>query len=157
MTLKKRKNNFTLLEIFVCVAILGVAAVTIGWQMKNMVASHHFHQNVSNLMTDLRQCQLLALSDRIEIDVTIHRDKEAYSYLLRSDEPDVGFSKRPKKMGGVTSIVLGNRPVENLTISIDSWGRIEQKETIKLYQDEGTGIELDATQPLLIQTKPFRR
>ncbi len=150
---KKRKSNFTLLEICICVAILGVASVTIGWQMKNMLSSHHFHQNVSNLLTDLRKCQLLALSDRIDIQVKITKTPKGFAYTLHTDEPNGIFSKKPKRMEGIKAIYKGKRQVNELTLDIYSTGRIEKLDKIRLLEGEDRGVELDFSRPHLIHKK----
>lgn len=156
MMTRMKKNNFTLLEIFICVAILAVAAVTVGWQMKNMVSSHHFHQNVANMVTDLKKCQVIALADRIDIEMRIQKVKDHYEYRLYCDEPNTCLGKKSMTIGGVKSIRCGKKVVDQLTIPIYSSGRIEKTEIIRLYQDEEKGIELDLTKPHLIKQKKIQ-
>lgn len=150
MTLKKRKNSFTLLEIFICISILAVAASFIGWQMKNLIASHHFHQNVSNLITDLKKCQLLALSDRMDIEMKIFKQGDVFVYILHTDEPIALFSKHPKEIKGIRAIFQEKKEINTLIIPIYSSGRIEKKEKIRLYQNKDQGVELDFSKPHLI-------
>ena len=155
--MKIRKNSFTLLEIFLCVAILGVSTVAIGWQMKNLLGSHHFHQNIANLITDLKKCQLLALADRADIEIVLRKNQEEYSYRLHTDETHIHFPKRPKKMKGVKQLFIEKKPIISHTINIFASGKIDQKDKIYLFRNEHEGIELDLSEPHLVKQRRISR
>ncbi|NGX36966.1 MAG: hypothetical protein K1000chlam2_00112 [Chlamydiae bacterium] len=151
--MQRKKSNFTLLEIVICVAILGIAAVTVGWQMRNMLAMHHFHKNIDNLLTDLRKCQLIALSDRSDIEIRIYKMEDRYFYHLYSDTPIPFFKSKPMKMIGLKEVRQKNRPIDALTIYIYGNGRIEPNEKIQFFQNEEEGFSLDLCTPQLIELK----
>ena len=134
-------------------AILGIAAVTVSWQMKNMLSTHHFHKNIDNLLTDLRKCQLIALSDRSDIEMRIYKKEDRYFYQLHSDTPIPLFTSKPMKMIGLKTIRQKERLLNELTIYIYSNGRIEPNEEIQLFQNEEEGLILDIRKPQLIELK----
>ncbi|NGX27360.1 MAG: hypothetical protein K940chlam6_01294 [Chlamydiae bacterium] len=149
----KIKNNFTLLEIVLCVAILSVAAVTLSWQMKGMLMAHHFNQNVDNFLTDLRKCQLIALSDRVDIEMRIEKKDDTYLYSLHCDDPIPCFIKKPMKLSGVEQIKRNKKPIDQHILIIHSSGRISPIDDISLFQNEDRGVTFKLKKSPLIELK----
>jgi len=140
-----KRKAFTLLEITLCIAILSLVAITVGWQTKNMVTSYHFHKNIDNLLVDLKKAQLIALSDRIDLEMKMTKKESYYCYEIRSDEPSLRIQRKPLKLTAVKQIKVENDPVEELTLQIYSSGRMEPEKKIYLFPNtEGEkGICLD--------------
>ena len=151
--IKKNTKNFTLIEILISVSILSIAAVALGWQMKNMISAHHFYKDMNHLVTDLRKSQLIALSDRSDIGVKIYREKEGYSYQFQSDCPLPFFITKRVKLTGVREIKQNHKPVQQLFLSIYSTGRIEPCQEIEFIQNETRSLILDLKSPLIIELK----
>jgi len=112
------------------------------WQTRDLLKAHHFEKNVENFITDLRKCQVIALSDRVDIEMRIQKKKNTYFYSLHSDDPIPNFVKAPIKMKGVFQIQKDKKPLEEQTLTIFSSGRIEPKETITFYQNGEKGVSL---------------
>ncbi|MDN3506153.1 MAG: hypothetical protein P0S96_02885 [Simkaniaceae bacterium] len=148
-----KRNNFTLLEIVLCVAILGTAAVTVSWQMRGMFHTHNFNRNVDSFLTDLQKCQLVALSDRVDIEVRIEKKGGTYQYSLYSDDPVPCFVKKPMKMNGVEKIKVGKKKVDRYVLNIYASGAMTPKEEITLFQDDeiGTAFKLDKSPTIKVK------
>lgn len=144
---------FTLLEIIISVAVLAMASVGIGWQMKGMLAIHHFDKSIHNFFADLRKAQLVALADRVDIDLNLYKDKEGYHYFFHSDDPLVKFVEKPSKLPGITEIKSEKKKLETLQLHIFPSGRIGPEEKITLLQTESRGVILDLSSPLWIELK----
>lgn len=154
--MRKRKKNFSLLEVLICIAILGFVASLLSWQIKDMVASHQFHKSIDQFLTDLRKIQMLALADRCDIEMKISQDNGEYSYIFTSDEALPLVKPQRNKLTGVKKITLGKLPVKKeTTLSVYSSGRIEPQEQVQFFQkgDQEKGIVLDLTTPLCIELK----
>lgn len=148
----QKTNHFTLLEIVICIAILGLAAVGIGWQMKGMLAIYSFDKNMGNFFTDLRKAQLVALSDRVDIDLNITKNGEGYQYNFHADDPLLCFIAKPMiKLTGIKEIRQGNKKVDTLQLHLYPSGRVGPEEKITFLQREDSGVVLDLSQPLCIE------
>lgn len=154
--MRKRKKNFSLLEVLICIAILGLVASLLSWQIKDMVAAHQFHKSIDQFLTDLRKIQMLALADRCDIEMKISQDNGEYSYIFTSDEVLPLVKSQKNKLTGVKKITLGKLLVKKeTTLSVYSSGRIEPQAQVQFFQkeDQEKGIVLDLTIPLCIELK----
>ncbi|MBS0628635.1 MAG: type II secretion system protein [Verrucomicrobia bacterium] len=149
----KSRRLFTLLEIVVCIAILGLAAVGIGWQMKGMMAIHHFDRNMSHFFAQLRKAQLVALSDRVDIDLHIVNKDGKYECSFYSDDPLLCFIDKSVDLTGVIEIKNGKKKVDKLSLHLHPSGRVGPAEKITFLQTEDRGVILDLTTPLCIELK----
>jgi hypothetical protein len=153
-----RKSNFTLLEIVLCVAILGTAAVTISWQMRGLLHTHHFNANVDRILTDLQKCQLIALSDQVDIEMRIKREGGAFQYTLHCDDPIPSFIKKPMKLKGIEKMKTGKKEVTSHTFFISSKGNVTPSTELAIFQDKeiGAAFKLDKS-PIITLKRIDRR
>jgi len=130
-----------------------MAAVTISWQMKGMFQTHHFNRNVDSFLADLQKCQLIALSDRVDIEMRIEKKGGTYQYTLYSDDPIPCFSKKPMKMNGVEQIKVGKKKVDRHVLTIYPSAVVAPREDITLFQDEeiGTAFKLDKSPTIALE------
>lgn len=142
-----KNRAFTLLEIVICVAILGIIGSVIGWQAKEMIQTHRFRKSVAMLFADLRKAQMLSLCRRTDIELEIAPIKDGYSYLLRSDEPISELTKKPTKLRGVKKMGVG-------VLHIHPSGRVTGVNALEIFQDEeqGFAIKLEDTPFLELAT-----
>lgn len=152
----QRGNRFTLLEIVICVAILGFAAVTVGWQITNMVADHQFSKSLDCLFTDLRKCQLIATCDRTDIEVEIFKEDNHYAYRVVTDDPLPSFVSKTMKMTGVHKIEKNRRPIKKEKIHFYPSGRFDEQ-NFEFFQNEEKKQILDLSKPSIIELKPIER
>ena len=134
------KRAFTLFEIALCVCLLGLIATAIGWQIKGVVTRAHFHKNLDMLVTDLRKMQIVALSNRCDLEMQITKKKGHYAYLITLDEPSKIIGSSEVKLMGVKKIKGTKDPI---TLIVYSSGRIAGEESITLYQDDENKVALN--------------
>jgi prepilin-type N-terminal cleavage/methylation domain-containing protein len=143
MRMKRAKRPFTLLEITICIAILGLAAGSVGWHFKTVVEAHTFHKHVDLLLTDLRKFQVVALAHEIDIEIDIHKEDGKYGYTARCDEPGIlGPRSSFVCLQGVELIKRGGRTKKELTLHITHDGRISPSSMLGLYPDEEKQLPL---------------
>ena len=150
----RQAHFFTLLEIVICIAILGAASLTMGWQLKNMLDAHYFQKGMNQLVTDLHKGQLIALSDRVDIEALIYKEAGEYFYQLKSDSMVPLFNNKPYKLRGLKTTKQNHQLKDAITLTIFSSGRIAEASTIEFFQDEERKIVLNLEKPLLIVKKP---
>ncbi len=139
---------FTLLEIVICMAILGIASVGIGWQMKNMIGEYRFQKSIDAFLTDLRKSQVIALSDRIDVQVQITKKNGQYQYSQHADDPAPYFISKPVRLTGVKEIKQKDKHLDTCVLKIYSSGRIEPKTVLTFVQKRGKELEMDVSSPL---------
>lgn len=132
--MKTIKRCFTLFEIALCVAILGLVGTVMGWQIKTMVSRHHFHKNLDMLLTDLRKIQIMALAHRVDITMEILETNGTISYRISSDEDLPLIKGKEVKLLGVKKVKTPH------TLTVYSTGRIMPEEEILFFQDEDEEI-----------------
>lgn len=152
MIKKKGRQSFTLLEIIISIAILSVAAVVISWEMKGVLSANHFQKNIDWLVTDLKKAQILALSDRVDIELKIKKIGDTYSYQLHSDDPIPFFEKKPMKLKGIESIFQKDKSLSSYVFTIYSSGRITPSDPI-ILAGKDREVMLDLQKTPLIEIK----
>ena len=98
-----KKRRFTLLELLVCIAILGVIASLLGIKGKGMVDHHRFRSSVQEVANKLGLCKTLALSYQADLTFRLFEKEGALYFQIISDEPLIQkkIPKKPIKLPGV--------------------------------------------------------
>jgi hypothetical protein len=148
---RTRVHNFTLLEIVICIAILGTASVTLAWQMLGMLRTYNFDRGVEQFFTDLRKGQLVALADRVDIEVWIEKKDNVFFYRLRSDSILPSFNKKSHRIQGLAKMQLDGKEKEQLKLTIFSSGRIEGVEQLQFVHDKSRAFTFDFRNPLILR------
>lgn len=149
---------FTLLEMVISIAVLSLAAAAIGWEMKDVLTTHHFRSNIDRLLLDLKKAQIVALANRADIELRLQKIGKDYSYQFYSDEPLPAFLKKPMKLKGIDKMQKEDKPVEDHTLIIYSSGRIVSSGEISFFQHGGEGVHFNfhkAPQIELKEGKPL--
>jgi len=144
---------FTLLEIIICIAILSASVIGIGWQMKGMLAIHQFNKNIANFLADLRKAQLVALCDRVDIDLNIYEEGGHYQYSFSTDDPLLCFINKKITLTGIQEIKTEKKKLKELKIHLYPSGRISPEKKITFLCQADRGVTLDLTSPLCIELK----
>jgi len=148
--MKTNRRLFTLVEIVVCLAILGMASGLVGIQIRRMVADHTFQSNVTNLISELKKCQLVAACDQTDIDVVIAKEGKHYAFWIETDDKLLYFSKRKMLMTGVGRIEKGGKEVSREVIHFYPSGRFDPKK-LELFHGSDKGCIIDMERPLMIE------
>lgn len=83
----KKIRAFTLMEICISVALLGMLAGVVGWHFIRMADLQRFRKSVDLFVTTLQKLQIIALSRRCDLSVKLFKKEGQYFYSISSDEP----------------------------------------------------------------------
>ncbi len=146
---RQMRRAFTLIEICIAIALLGMLAGIVGWHLKSMVGIHNFRKHVSLFVTNLQKLQIVALSRRCDLTVSLYQREGKWFYMLKSDEPMTIYgNQREVFLEGVHSISENG----NLELTISPAGRIEPLKKIGFFhqdpkEEDVEKIWLDLTTP----------
>lgn len=147
------KRYFTLLEVCLAVAILGIVASLVGFQLKKMVDDYHFRKHIDLFSTELKKCQLLALSRHLDLTFTIKKNEDGqWGYIWTCDEPTFLRQKdRFIVLTGVEELKVDRAPAQKISLSVFHTGRIEPQARLELGRANGRGASCDLRTPLQIK------
>lgn len=123
---KTVKLPFTLLEITLCLLLLGLISALLTWQIKDMVSVHRFQKHIDLLLTDMRNAQTVALTYQTDLAIDIFKKKGQFFYKISTDEPikNTPFRKE-KKLEGVSDFMFNDQVMDKFHLQVLSNGRIE--------------------------------
>ncbi len=152
----KSKRPFTLIEITLCLVLLGLISGVLAWQIKDMISIHRFQKHIDLLLTDMRKTQTLALTYQTDFDIKIFKENERYFYTVSTDEPIKNLPlKKPKPLEGVIGLNFNNDELNVLDFRVFSNGRIEPLGVIGFVpkSSEGgmEGLWIDLRTPIQIK------
>lgn len=149
-----RKNNFTLLELMVCLAIIAMLASVIGWQVKGSLDAVRFKSSAYIVKQEIEKLQMLALTFGSDMQLEIRKEEDQYVMVSTTDEAVLKKLNGKKTiLEGVTKITWNQRlNVKPLYLSILSNGHIPQRGVLGLHQED-RGYFLDLGLPLQIKFK----
>lgn len=144
-----RKSSFTLLEIMICIAILGMVATAVAFPLTSLLARHRFTQGVKQFMVQMRSMQSLALNYQSDMGVMLYQDKEKWMCKGYTDEPISLF--RSFELTHITSVTFNEKQVK-LPLKIDCFasGRIQPAGELTFFRDNDL-IVVDFKNPLQIK------
>ncbi len=142
---KRTSRCFTLLEIVICMAILGIVAGFTGWGINQMVVEYRFNKSVKSLVSDLRKNHLICLASRMDMELCFEKKGKDFKYFFRTDEPLPSVFSKPKRLKGVKAI----RPIGDVyVLPLYSSGRIGDSPTELIFlQNETRGLTLNLKHP----------
>lgn len=152
MKTSRQPRCFTLLEITIAVALLGIIATTMGWNLKGMIDTYRFRKSVSRFYHDVQKWQIMALSRRCDLTVTLSQKGQRWSYRMESPEPGLSM-KKEITLQGTQTILCSGAFKNKIIVNVCSTGRIEPIMMLEFRcQDEAISARIDLTRPLLIKT-----
>lgn len=152
------KRAFTLLEITLCMALLGVISSLLIWNLKGMLIEQEFRKSVERILLELNKAQMLALTYNTDLQLHIFKEDGKFLLEMRSDCP-MKLIKSSKKilLKRVVDCWIKERRVENIQLQVYSNGRIEPAVILTFYRQDleqnehRRGINLDFSMPLAIK------
>lgn len=133
-----------------CILILGIASTTVGWHLKKMVATHYFHNQIDHLVVDLRKYQIVALANRVDIDISIKKRERGFSYIVKSEDALDVIPKLAYQMKQLEKMKIEKKSRPTLNLHISPTGRITPTKKIHFFH-KGERFTLDLTAPLQIK------
>jgi prepilin-type N-terminal cleavage/methylation domain-containing protein len=149
MTVKKA---FTLIELFVALSVLLLAAGVIGWNVKGAMDRHRFLASVDQFAIQLRELQVLALSYQSDMEVEFSRKGEMISYRRKSDEPLTILDRGRVSLDGVSEVLFNGKKKDTFKLNVLSTGRIEPSGILHFKQKE-ENLWVDFSTPLLVKIR----
>lgn len=146
---KKKSSSFTILEICICMVILGLASSIVIWQVKGLLDRHKLYNTAHCVVSQLRELQSIAMSYQRDMELELIQKKDGIAYRQKSDEPLTGFSQKEVSLNDGCELIFDKKPSPSLKFSIYSSGRIEPLGKLEVRRkDMALYIHLD--RPLLI-------
>jgi prepilin-type N-terminal cleavage/methylation domain-containing protein len=149
----RKKRPFTLLEICICLAILGIISGFLGWKILDAVSHHRFESSASEVASEMKRLEGLALSYQGEFGIRIFQKDEQFFYVLFTDEP-LNFFPRfsPRPLKGISSLTLNHKPAQEASFVMLPSGKIEPQAVMGLHHGE-KGKWLDFRKALQIKVQ----
>lgn len=152
-TIKRRA--FTLLEIFIAVALIGMLASLVSWHFMKMVSLYHFQKHVALFVTKLQELQLVALAREADFKINVFPKAGQLVYQVTSDEPlPFPCKEREMELKGAAAVSAGGVFQETLCLTISPKGVVEPAQKIGFYfksaENEEEAIWVDLSRSLQI-------
>ncbi len=147
---RTRSRNFTLIELFITLAILLLVAGIVGWNVKGAINHHRFQSSVDQFAVQLRELQSLAVSYQSDMEVEFSSEKGLIGYSRKCDEPISILNAARVSLKGVNVVLFNERKKDTLKLTVLSSGRIEPAGVLHFQQgDENLWVDFSA--PLLVK------
>jgi prepilin-type N-terminal cleavage/methylation domain-containing protein len=121
---RRSKRAFTLLEIMICLVLIGLLGGVVGFKIKGTVAHHRFRNRVNQIEQTLRELQILALTYRTDMSLDLFQQKEKWVARVNVEEPKLQFLNQKKIDLSDLSINAGPDAVKKIHLDVLSSGRI---------------------------------
>lgn len=151
-----KRRSFTLLEIMLAILILALVGTVISWQIRQLIASHRFQSDATNLCTALQEAQLLAVTHQTDFEVRFYFSRSKGFYQIQTLEPIASGYQKPIPFQQVNSFSLQGKKTQEILLTIFSSGRIEPHSVIGLHRDQldddpASSLWIDLQTPLQIK------
>ena len=125
----KTRSAFTLLEIMLVIAILGMVASVVGWQIGTAVSAYAFQREIEEVYNAVKQSQILCLTYRTDICVHLFREDGVFYYQLQTDEPftEIPFDRDKKPLEKIGKITFNEKTIKELDLNLFSQGQIDPR------------------------------
>ena len=118
----KKRYFFTLLEIMICLCILGAASWFYIGTLKNMLAMHKYQTSMSLLTDKIRVLQTFALVYQTDIEVHLFSDAQGVWYETSCEEPNVLAGQTRHLLPEVRSVEVNGRMADKVSFHITEEG-----------------------------------
>lgn len=122
MQQREKRSFFTLLEIMVCLCILGTASWFSMGTMKSMLAIHKYQSSMSLVIDRVRFLQTLALVYKTDIEVRVFSDGSGVYYEIFCEEPDLLSSCKSYFLPEVESVRVDGGFIEKTSFNFTPEG-----------------------------------
>ncbi len=153
MIKRRSKEAFTLLEILVCIFIIGLVGVVVGTKGHQLLAYHRFRCTVQTFGLDLGRFQVLSMIGNADIVCTVVEEGSSFRVFWKSDSPlPIEPSALSYKLEGVKHIEFEGKRVAKLEFSLFSSGRISPPSALTFVSSrEEKAVTVDLTYPLYLK------
>ncbi|HEX4839011.1 MAG TPA: hypothetical protein VFU89_01045 [Rhabdochlamydiaceae bacterium] len=147
----KQKNStrpFTLLEVVIVIALIGMMAVLGTWSLNDLLAQQRRQTESDELYNFIQELQIEALALQSDIELTLTKDRNRLCVSSKSSEKIL--RNKTIVLKGVKQLKFRDQTTPTLTLQVFSTGRIAPVGLIEI-QKEKTPLWIDLRQPLLVK------
>lgn len=136
-----KRRPFTLLELFVCLAIIAIASTFLGIKGYDLLQQARFSSASGKIATRLKECRSLALAHGEDVVLFLKNEKDRTICLT-------GFESgvlREEKLDAIT-IQFNDEPVDTLLLRFYSTGNVQplgKLQIISKKKEERSQISFD--------------
>jgi type II secretory pathway pseudopilin PulG len=145
---KQISRPFTLLEIVIVIALIGMMAVFGTWSLTDLLSQHRRQAEVDELQNFIQELQIEALALQSDLELFFIKDKDKLQ--VRSKTAEKILRDRTVVLKGVREFKFRDQPKPNFTLQIFSTGRIEPQGLFEIEREKGS-VFIDVRQPLLVK------
>ena len=150
---KLKSRPFTLLEIVIVMALIGISAVFGTWSLSDLLAQHRRQAEVNELQNLIQELQIEALALQSDLELSFIKDKDQLRVSSKTAEKIL--RNRTVVLKGVRGLKFKDRIQPHVTLQIFSTGRIEPRGLFEITRDLGS-VFIDVRQPLLVKFSDTR-
>lgn len=147
---------FTLLELMVCLVLIGLLGALIGIKGIDLLAHHRFRSTLQTWLLDVQRAQILAMHQKCDVICTLKKRPEGgYQVMLESDSPT--FSSSLYTWKDVAKITFQGKAIDTLSVTFSPAGRIFPVGILQItpYKEEKDAVFLDLSYPAVFHTNPI--
>lgn len=150
---KSKKKAFTLLELMVCLAIIGMLGAILGMKGMDLLAHHKFHSALQTLLFDVHRHQILAMNQNADITCSFKKTGAFYTAYLQSECPE--FIPTTYELKEVGCLSFQEKSVSEFSLTFFSSGRISPSGILKIgpKRESQDPLFLDLSYPIVFQSK----
>lgn len=137
ITTTPRRNNFTLLEMMVCLTILGIVASAISWNVKGLIDRSRLQHAEGKFRAKLQELKILTLTHDAEIELTLFQKGSNIYYTTKTDEPIKPFIRSEQLLAEHCALSFNHKPEKSCRLTIHSDGRVEPKGVLEIQPKGG--------------------
>ncbi len=148
-----KRRAFTLLELMVCLAIIGLLGAVVGIKGVELLAHHRFYGSLQTWLFDIQRLQILAMNQGVDVICIIKKnEKGTFHAFLESDSPSFPLSSYELKE--VAKLDFQGKSVTQLQVTFFSSGRIFPTGILKIEaeREKEPPVFLDFAYPIIFQT-----
>jgi hypothetical protein len=154
--LERRKKNskfFTLLELMVSFALIGLVGSLIIRGGYDLLSHYQFRSSAQSFLSDIQRFQIMAMTVKCDVECSIEKEKGGYKVMWR---PDAFFSSEEKggsfSLKGVEKLYLESKEYSKLAFTIFSTGRLSESGILTfLPKKEENSCHIDLSYPIELQ------
>lgn len=146
--LRTSTRPFTLLEIVIVLALIGMMATFGTWSLTDLLAQHRRQAEADDLKNFLQELQIEALALQSDIEVTFSKTGEKLQ--VHSKTAEKILRDRTVVLKGVRQFKFKDLQKEKITLQIFSTGRMDPPGIIEIEREKKS-LWIDLRQPLLVK------
>jgi prepilin-type N-terminal cleavage/methylation domain-containing protein len=145
---KLKSRPFTLLEVVIVMALIGMMAVFGTWSLSDLLGQHRRQAEVDELQNFIQELQIEALALQSDLELVFRKDKD--KLLVSSKTAEKILRNRTIVLKGLRAFKFNDRSVPIQLFQIFSTGRISPAGLIEIETKKGS-LWIDVRQPLLVK------